>query len=43
MLPALNTFDVPGDEGSPSLGRPLKPRTYQPQNDPTSVARSIGR
>jgi hypothetical protein len=29
--------------GEPALGRPLKPRTYQPQNDPTSVARSIDR
>jgi hypothetical protein len=24
-----------------SFGKPLKPRTYQPQKDPTSVARSI--
>src|SRR5258708_34407658 len=29
--------------GEPALGRPLKPRTYQPQNDPTSVVRSIDR
>jgi len=29
--------------GEAALGRPLKSRMYQPQNDPTSVARSIDR